>query len=118
MKLRNVTLAIAVFVLSSSVLFAANNDSAKITSLSRAFKNSIVKQITFPQEALDAQIEGTVRTKFVVTETGHIVITGINGAPQLMNPLKKQLEKLQLTPDEGLINKEIYLDFKFDLQSF
>lgn len=116
MKLVKTFFVIAALIISCSIVSAAAASSSSLANLSSAYKKTILNKIEFPQEAKLNNIEGVVRTRFMVTDTGRIVVTGINGAPELVKSLQKQLEKIQVVPEEGLVNVEFYIYFNFEIQ--
>ena len=80
-------------------------------------KQIITEKISYPEFAIEKQIEGTVEVYFIIDSDGKIIIDKISSENQeLKDYVKAEIEKIRLA--ENLNDPKItyYLKFNFDLK--
>lgn len=99
-----------VVIISGSV-FAKDNK----TQTQKNINYLIKKEITYPQLAIENQIEGSVLIQYKVNEDGKIVIEKINYENVLLGDyVKEKLSKINI--DKSIVNDESSRLIRFDFK--
>jgi hypothetical protein len=78
-------------------------------------KKTIEERVQYPKDAINNNIEGIVSASLLVDSTGRVIIKKINGHPDLVNDIVKQIAMMEF-PAGLASNKEIIIRFRFDIR--
>lgn len=109
-----------VFVLIQVICFGAvyasnYNDTAYTTQIPVRIKNAIEEKIHYPQGAAVHKVEGVVAVCFSIDSTGKVIVKKINGHPDLIKDVTKQLAIMEFSKDMAT-KKDIIIRFRFDIK--
>lgn len=114
MKPKNRVATIILMLFICNVVIAAIPDTTEFKKVPNHLKRTLSLIMTFPQEAVDKQVEGVVTTCFYLTSEGSISVTCLNGPPELTAYVKRKMENLNLKRTYTLINQPMIIRFRFE----
>ncbi len=91
------------------------NDTSYTSVMPASVKQAIVSKIEYPEDARELKIEGIVTASITIGNDGRIIINQINGHPEFVKYISKQLALLNIDPKIDK-SKQYIIRFKFELK--
>lgn len=117
MKTLKQILIVTFLTLMVNSAFSIVPDTTSQTKMPDQVKKTLMRKIQFPAEASKQKIEGEVAICFKITEEGTILINCINGHPVLKKAVNEKLNQIVFQKKMACANKNMYVKFKFDIES-